>query len=107
MSWWGASLLFERRIADGQGSPLLEERIVLVEAQDALAAREWAANWANSETLTFRNVEDEQVEWRFIRLIDVKEILDDAPRMATEVFHRLLTEAEAEVITRAVDSPLD
>jgi hypothetical protein len=52
-------------------------------------------------------VEGEQVEFRLLRLIDVKEILDDPPQTATEVFHRLLTEAEAEAIIRAVDSPLD
>jgi hypothetical protein len=107
MPWWGASLLFQRHIVGDHVSPLLEERIVLVEAHDEAAAREWAANWANSETLTYRNVEGEQVEFRLLRLIDVKEILDDPPQTATEVFHRLLTEAEAEAIIRAVDSPLD
>ena len=108
MEWFGASLLYECVVGndDGGASPLFEEQIFVLRAENEASARAAAASIGNDNALTYHNTFDEAVDWRFVTVVDVKELFDDAIGHGTEVFYRFLTKQEADVLRRAADPPL-
>jgi hypothetical protein len=109
MEWFGASLLYECVVANGDGatSPHFEEQIFVLRAEDEASARAAAITIGHANAVSYPNQFDEQVEWRFVTVVDVKQLFDDTIGHGTEVFYRFLTKHEADVLLRAVDSPID
>jgi hypothetical protein len=102
--------LYERLIdgAPAAGSaPLFEEKIVVIEAQDEALARQIASAHGVQGSENYQNEFGERVDWRFVKVIDVKQLFDEALRDGTEVFYRFLTQTEADVLLNAVSAPID
>ena len=91
--WYSAALLFERihpARADCAKEPLWEESIILVEALNEEDARAKAKMFGENEAMSFRAICGEQVEWRFIEIMDANEIQDRDLKSGTELFSRFL-----------------
>ena len=103
MAWYGTSLLCECIVGDGEpASPLLEERILVLHAEDEASARAAAIAIGSENAHSYRNQFEEQVDWRFVTVIDVKELFDDTIEHGTEVFYRYLTQHEADTLLAAI-----
>ena len=107
-SWFGASLLDESTVAEGDdAAPLFEEQIFVLRADDEESARVAAATIGNDGVLSYHNALEQRVDWRFVAVVDVKQLFADEIDTGTEVFYRFLTKLEADILLRAADSRID
>jgi len=90
--WYTVSLLFERLRPGsvGQGDPLYEESIRVVDAGTEEEAAIKAKRLGKTEHVRFPVVTGENVEWRFVQVISVYELLEQSLKDGTEVFSRFL-----------------
>lgn len=95
---WSVALLFERihpQSAKVPDDPLWEESIIVVEASSEEEAQKKAETLAKKDEVSFRAVSGEEVEWKFVGVIDSHEILDEVVVEGTEVFSRFLRKKPA------------
>ena len=93
--WYSAALLFERRHPDAKTTsnrPLYEESIRIVEADCDEDARLKAEEIGKRAAVDYPAISGEKVEWRFVDVLDIHEILDASLSNGTEVFSRFLLE---------------
>lgn len=101
--WFGVSLLFRSSVPlDEHGTPLFEERIILLAAHDEAEAWKKAKERAPGLEEQYINAEGHCVTWTFERPLDVQEIPDEQLEDGVEVFHRFLREDEVHSLGRSI-----
>ena len=89
--WYSAALLFESVHPDptpGQSERLYEESIRLIQAGSEDDARTKAEYLGREGEHTYKTASGEKVEWRFVKVMDMHEILVDNLEDGTEIFSR-------------------
>jgi len=77
MTWYAARLLFESRHDQLRDEdPLLEDRIVLFNAESQEAASGLAKTYGQAAQHEYENEVGETVSWVFVKLVDVKEVIE-------------------------------
>jgi hypothetical protein len=88
--WYVATALFESEVEGHVNSRrrLCEETLFLVSAGDLALARQKARKLARAKRESYRNKYGENVTWRFVRLLDVRETIDDRFEDGAEIIAR-------------------
>ncbi len=100
--WYSANLLFNSLAgtdalkADG----VWEERVILIEASSELEAQALAQQMGRQGEVTYKNVYDETVSWRFDSIERLCEIGVEHPSHGSEIFSRFLKDEEVESLKR-------
>lgn len=113
--WFGVKLLFES-LHSGDADPhkidegcfsdlkLYEETIVLIQAESLEQANSIALSNAVDMEHSYPNQYGEQVEWRFVQLIDAFELFEQSLKNGTEVYSRFIlakhSDTTEEIISR-------
>jgi hypothetical protein len=96
--WYSADLLFQSvhepgsESADANG--VWEESVVLIEASSEQEANALAHRMGREREVSYKNVYDETVTWRFDSLVQLCEIGVEPPSHGSEVFSRFLKKDE-------------
>jgi hypothetical protein len=85
---WHSSFVGGRGAGDGR-STLHDYSIVLVRATSEAAAARRAARVGKEREHGYRNEAGERVEWRFIKVLEVQDLVDESLEHGTEVWSRL------------------
>lgn len=91
--WYSALILRQRTHPEIQVSmdkPLWEESVVLIEADSEQDASIKAEELGARGDISFRAVSTAMVQWKFVKILEIHEILDDSFRHGTEVFSRFI-----------------
>jgi hypothetical protein len=88
MNWYVAEALFQSAIAPqiASYSPLIERTYFLVSADAETAANEKAVTLARSKEHSYANAEGDTVQWSFLKIERVREVLDETLGDGTEVW---------------------
>lgn len=92
-TWYSAQLLFKSEVvteSNEYDTDTYEESIILIKASTKDEAFEIALNKGKTGEQKFKNGKDEEVNWRFMKVIDVFEILEETLNCGTEVFSRFI-----------------
>ncbi len=88
--WYSAKLLFESEVMDNvEVSPLCEESIVLIEADNESEATEKAQQIGLKAEHSYANVEGVRVTWHFKRVLELQDLCEESIYSGVEVFSRL------------------
>ncbi|MFN3201153.1 MAG: DUF4288 domain-containing protein [Bradymonadia bacterium] len=87
MNWFSAKLLFAAFI-DGRlnSDALVEESIIIFRATTAAAASIQADELGQKATHSYKNEVNEEVEWRYIRLLEIQDLGETTLDDGVEVF---------------------
>jgi len=99
--WYSASLLSKgthREQKTGADDPLWEESIVLLQAESEADARQKAERAGMEEQMSFKAISGEVVDWDFVGVTKVHEILDQSLKEGTELFSRFLRDSEVKIV---------
>lgn len=90
VDWYVATALFESEVEGHVNNKrrLCEETLFLVSAEDLAAAKLKAEKLARAKRESYRNKYREKVTWRFVRLLDVRETIDDRFEDGAEIIAR-------------------
>jgi hypothetical protein len=90
VEWYVATALFESEIEGHLNSKrrLCEETLFLVSAEDLPVAKQKAEKFARAKKESYRNKYGEKVTWRFVRLVDIREMIDDRFEDGAEIIAR-------------------
>jgi hypothetical protein len=75
-TWYAAQLLFQS--SGPEARPLCEERVVLVRAASEAAALRRVLVYGKAEQHSYRNVYGERVNWTFVGVEDLTDVIDQA-----------------------------
>ncbi len=92
-TWYSAQLLFRSEVITESieyDTDTYEESIILIKATTKDEAFQIALNKGKTEEQKYKNDKNEEVSWRFIKVIDVFEILEETINCGTEVFSRFI-----------------
>jgi hypothetical protein len=96
LTWFSVKLLYKSEISsefNEYGTDTYEESIILIKARTKEEAILSAKSKGNAEELSYRNVNNEEVRWKFIKVVDVFEITEETLMAGTEVFSRFIVVA--------------
>ena len=100
-----ASLLFKsEHEPPSNGEPLLEEKIVLLEAVDKTAAQNKAAQYGKAEEHQYRNEKGELVSWSFKCVERLCQVDDTILKDESELFSRFLRDSEVKSLLTPFDN---
>jgi len=93
MIWYSAQALY-KSIKDNSiktvETDTYEESIFLIKASTKAEAYEIAERKAAQNEISYKNSYDQEVTWKFIKIIDVFELIDEKIDSGTEVFSRFI-----------------
>jgi len=93
--WFSVSLLFKSIHEPATHKDMIwEERIVLIESSNAQAAQLKAEELGHSEVVSYRNVKNEKVTWKFNSVLNICEIDFERLTHGSELFSRFLKDSE-------------
>lgn len=88
--WDSARILYECLVLDGrEGDALIEERIVLVVADDEQSALAEAKRVGEAGRESYEDYLGNTVKWQFSGVLEVYEIMEDELVSGAEVYSRL------------------
>ena len=96
--WFTASLLFKSQHHPANRDSLWEEQIVLIEAEDELAAKQKAVKLGKTGELEYRNQTGELLRWSFEQVERLYEVEGNELKDGTELFSRFLRDSEVKSI---------
>ncbi|RAV05546.1 DUF4288 domain-containing protein [Paenibacillus sp. YN15] len=91
--WFSAQLLFQSEVARNSAeydTETYEESIVLIKAVNKEEAYQIAAVNGKNEESSYMNIYNEEVHWRFIKVVDLFELTEETIDSGTEVFSRYI-----------------
>lgn len=91
MNWYVAEAIFQSAIdeAGSSYSPLVEKSWFLVSADDEKAAESKAQVLARSKEHSYANGDGEKVRWLFLRIVRLREVMDERLADGTEVWSEI------------------
>jgi len=93
--WYAIEALFKcETVTEQPDEPLYEKTIFLTQADDNQAAEQKARQVVKQREVTYKNEAQEDVVWRFVKLLDVQELEAETLHDGVEVFSRLMWESE-------------
>jgi hypothetical protein len=105
MTYYTASLFYrsDHIKKSSDKNSIWEERIVLIKADSSHRAMEIAQKYGESESVKYKNVSGESVEWVFVKIESVYKIIDNMQAEIAEVFSRFLNDREAKSILQPLE----
>ena len=95
--WYCASIVLRSEVKHGRADKVdFEERFVLLQGYDLVEAKEAALMLGKRMAHSYENIGGESVQWEFVRVGRICEIVDDDLAPGTEVFFRTVGREEAE-----------
>jgi hypothetical protein len=95
-TWFSVRLLFASEIqGDSNLDRLCEESIIVVSASDEEHARQAAQAIALKMQHDYQNEGGEDVQWRFVQILEVQDLCEEKIESGTEVWSRLFYESQA------------
>jgi len=91
--WYSIQLLFKAVIHEElvkHDSETYEEQIFVIMANSKDEAHIIAENKGKEEEVSYKNLYNEELTWKFIKVIDIFEILEEELKSGVEVFSRYL-----------------
>ncbi|GAK50179.1 hypothetical protein U14_01406 [Candidatus Moduliflexus flocculans] len=93
--WFGVDVLYKSIHKKCETSPqLFQESILLIWANDANQAEEFAKSYALSEECEYRSINGDILKWQFDDILSVYEIESDEFHTGLEIFSRFLRPSE-------------
>ncbi|MEO5798545.1 MAG: DUF4288 domain-containing protein [Gemmatimonadales bacterium] len=90
-SWYKLLILFECRVLGASPeSQFCEEQLVLLSATSIEHARLKGEAYVAAHRTVYKNDSDEDVEWAFLRILSIEELLDSPDEAGWEVASRLI-----------------
>lgn len=91
LNWYGVQLLFESIVLNSPyDQKTYEESIIIVKANSLEEAALKAEEKAINEEVDYQNVYGNLVRWKFVKIVEIYEILDNDLKQGTEVFSRYI-----------------
>ncbi len=94
MGWFSVKVLFESVHSDAESmddrEKLFEESIIVLQANSADQAQERAKQHADQMQHGYRVLSGDWVEWQFVRVLDVFELIEDRVTDGVEVYARFI-----------------
>ena len=88
-TWYVAVLIVASRVDDGRdGDPLLDLQYKLIHAPDHEAAYARALELGAMEAHSYQNSDGATVNWEFVGIHELAEMIDETPCDGAEVFSR-------------------
>lgn len=104
--WFSARLLIEALNPEERvKEKLFEDRIVLVRAVSDADALRRAKKFGKEAQHQYKNVHGKKVIWKFRKVMDVVELLDDPLKEGSEVYYSLLNKTQLNSLRRTLDPP--
>ena len=92
--WYTAIIITRSASTASDYRPLYQESMVLLQAASQEEADEGAKWWADNNTPSYANSLGEQIEWKLVRVLEVKKT-DDPPGHFVEIHTRFFRDYEA------------
>jgi hypothetical protein len=96
-SWFSAKLLFMAMVKGHEkDDPLCEESIIVLQAEDDSIAKTSASQTAIKMEHDYVNEDGEQVEWKFMGILEVQDLCEETLESGTEVFSHLFLRSQSQ-----------
>ncbi|MBD3919510.1 DUF4288 domain-containing protein [Paenibacillus sp. PR3] len=90
--WFTVQMLFKsfKELEENEDTDTYEESIILIKAETKDVAVLIAEKKGKEAEIAYKNLCSEEVKWKFIKVVDVYEIIDETIESGTEVFSRFI-----------------
>jgi hypothetical protein len=94
--WCSVEALFVCDVPDEPPEEVLyERRIFLIKTEDEQHVQDKAQQVALSFEVSYKNYEDNDVQWKFVKILEIQELYEEELYDGVEVFSRLQFGAES------------